>query len=196
MADTLAQLVARVQAELDTDLAALTNATEIGVNLNAGLSRLPARYQKTASITWLANAATVDLPADFIKLDAFLDTVGTGLPAHRIWNLKIVFLDPAGAAGGGTVHYFAHYPTMDGSHASLAPVQGDEAIVSYALYRFFRKISGSRADFRKYVSITGQSGLEVSDLDAVAERYRQDFVETRAELEEGDLAEPAAFFGS
>lgn len=180
--------------ELGRDVGQLAREPEVCAWLNAGIGRLPARYPRTASVTWAEGASEVALPADFVKLDRVEVTSGL-LQPYTCWGTKLRFYDPLTVSGAGVVFYFSRFPSVSTSSASALPPAGDEAIVFYALWRFFRKIASARADFRRYSTITGQSGLDVSDLDAVAERYRQDFLDARAELEEDDFSAPATFFG-
>ncbi len=194
MPATIDNLTDRVLEDVGASVGELVRRYEIQGWLNIGVGRLPALYRLSTSFSWLANDGSIVLPSDFVKLDRL--TVSTGrLPAHTIWGGSLVFYDPATAAGSGTLFYCGYFPGVSASVASSLPPAGEDAIVSYALFRFYRKLASSRADFRRYTAITGQAGLEVADLDAVSERYRQDFLDARADLEEIELSEPTGFYG-
>lgn len=158
---------------------------------NAGMGRLPARYPLSVPIAWAAGDTEFLLPADFVKIESVRLDSGCALPSYQRWGQTLQFLDPAGAAGSGTLFYYGLFPML-GSNYDPSPVVVDAAL-GYALYRFYRRMASSRADFRRYTTITGQAGLDVSDLETVAEGHRQDFVDARLELEEGELSEPAVW---
>jgi len=196
MAATSTEIEARFFDEIGDDLGELARRAEVLSWFNDGVGRLPARFPKTAVITWAANDTSVNLPADLVSLESIrVADSSYRLPAHQRWGLTLQFLDAASSAGSATIFYFANYPRVTGSNPSVLSPVGEDACLSYARYRFYRKLAGSRADFRRYATVTGQSGVEVSDLEAIAERHRQDFVDARAEMEEGELLEPATFYG-
>ena len=194
MAANAAEILERFFDEVGADVGELARDEEVIAWFNAGVARLPARYPRTASITWAGNASSITLPTDFSAFDRVEVTTGI-LYSHVIWGSELRFFTPTSSSGAGTLFYYAHFPPVDGSNDSVLSPIGDEACLSYALFRFFRKLAASRADFRRYATITGQTGLDVSDLDAVAERYRQDYIDARQELEDGDFAQPVGLDG-
>lgn len=195
MALTASDIQDRFFSEIGEDLGELARDHEVLGWFNDGLGRLPARHPKTATITWSASDESVPLPTDLVSLEAVRTADGVYVPKFLRWGSTLQFLDPATVGGSATIFYFARFPRVDGDNPSLCSPVGEDAAFSYARYRFFRKLAGSRADFRRYSTITGQSGIDVSDLEAIAERHRQDFVDSRAEMEEGELLEPATPYG-
>lgn len=195
MPSTERELLDRFFDGIGRDIAELAREPEVLAWINEGIERLPARYPKAAAITWTAAASSVALPSDLVRFVRLDVNSGSYRQQYSVWGSALRFFDPLTASGSGTVFYFARFPRVTATEPSVVPALGEQAAIFYAQYRFFRKLAGSRADFRRYSTITGQSGLDVSDLDAVAERYHQDFLEARSEFEDTDLAEPATFYG-
>jgi hypothetical protein len=171
--------------------------------VNRGRARLGIVKAERAALTWAAGAAYVALPDDFERLDSVVPDPGvtmprfflvasTGDPAAPEAPYYLRFVDPSCVeAGTAAVYYGASYPDVTGAAPSTMPPLADEAAVSFALSRFFRRLAASRADFKRYATITGQSGIDVNDLTALADEHVREFEDARAEL---IGAEPATFY--
>lgn len=163
---------------------------------NRGQAQLALRVGTKITLSWADGAASVSLPADCVAVDRLV-SMTTCLPEHvRIGGPvggSLAFLDPASvAAGEADLYYQADLAKITGSSASLGSSLADEAIISYALSRFYRRVAGSRADYRRYSTITGQNGVDVADLEDLADAHFRDFVDARERLVGSD---PATFYG-
>lgn len=162
--------------------------------INRGRARLGVFQRKSATLTWADAASSVDLPTDFAQLDRILPVAGSRtIPPHTVLSSTIAFLDPSVVmAGSATLIYGARYADVTGSTVSAMPALADEAAISFALSRFFQRLAANRADFRRYVAITGQNGVDVQELVDLAAQHEREFEDARIEL----LAPaPASFYG-
>lgn len=160
--------------------------------INRGRTRLGFYRQKTAALSWADGAASVALPADCSRVDRILTTGSNALPPHMILAGTLAFSDPDRVtAGTATLYYGAEWPAVTGSAPSTMPAIADEAVVSYVLARFFKRIAGIRSDFRRYVAITGQNGVDVRDLLDLATDHDRDYERARDDLV---IDAPATFF--
>jgi hypothetical protein len=192
---TLAQLEAAVSEEVGTDLAGLLPAGAVERWVNEGRTRIDFLDSKTGEITWAALDADVDLPSDLLHLSRVQPDTATGtIDDYERWGQKLVFVDSDGAGAGGTarVWYKAYYPTITDDDDSLLPEEGDRALVSYALYRFFRLLTANRSIYRRYATIAGQNAVQIEDLQDEATRHYDDFLAAQETL---PAEEPAFFFG-
>lgn len=161
--------------------------------INRGRARLAHYQQKSATLTWADGAASVALPADCERVDRILTTGSNFLPKHYVLSSVISFLDPENvSAGSATLYYSASFPPVTGQADSTMPAIADEAVVSYVLARYFKRIASTRSDFRRYVTITGQNGVDVRDLLDLATDHDRDFVQAREDLVSDA---PATFYG-
>lgn len=167
------------------DAAALVRDPEIFRWFNAGQRALGTYREKNAGLTWALGATEVDLPTDFVRPE-LLD--GDDVPSYRIWGdpKKIIFREATYSAGTGTLYYYAAWPRVTGSQPSLLPDVGDDACLSYALYRFFKRVASSRSDYRKFATTVAANGVDISELDALSERHYNDFLASRDELQDRD----------
>jgi hypothetical protein len=176
------------------DLAVLATDAQILAWLNEGVRRFPGCAEKEASITWTSNSSNVQLPDDYVRLERLHTRQGC-LPPFDVLGKRLVFGDPLISGGNGILYYWGYFsPIVAGQPTGLPPV-GEVAAVNYALSRFYRMLSGNRADYRRYATIAGQNGVDIGELDALAERHHQDFLEARDELENIEYGEPATFYG-
>jgi hypothetical protein len=160
--------------------------------VNRGRARLGLYQAKAVEIDWADGAASVALPADFARFDRIVPDPGTPLPSFVVLASSVSFLDPTCVtAGGAMLYYGARYPDVAGDTPSTMSGEADEAVLSFALGRFFRRVAATRADFTRYVTVTGQSGIEVTDLLDLATAHDRDFEQAKAELL---LAAPATFY--
>ena len=151
--------------------------------INRGRARLGLSKQTFATITWADGEAFVWYPTDCQRVDGITPNPGSRIPAHYQLLDRLTFLEPAQVrAGSATLYYGASYPEITGSAASTLPELADEAIVSFVLARYFKRIASIRSDFRRYVAITGQNGVDVRDLLDLALDHERDFEATRLDL--------------
>jgi hypothetical protein len=175
-------------------VAELTTEDEILGWINRGCARLPARAEHQVAITWAAGDSAVTLPSDFVRFNR-LEVRDGFFGAYNVWGQELSLLDPLTTDGNGVVYYYGHFGPVGLTPPSGLPILGDEAVIAYAKYCFFQKIASSRSDFRRYCTITGQNGIEVTDLVDLAERMRQDYVDAAEQLDDLEGGEPATWFG-
>jgi hypothetical protein len=86
------------------------------------------------------------------------------------------------SGGSATLYYGSRYPDVDNNDVSTMPPEADEAVVSFILARFFGRLASSRADFKRYSTITGQNGLELQDFLNLSDEHQRDFEARRDAL--------------
>lgn len=192
MAMSLADFLDAIEDELGEAMT-LVRDEQLVRWINRGRSRLAYYQQKSATLTWTAGAAYVLLPTDCERVDRILTTPSNYLPQHFILSDRVAFMDPEQVtAGTATIYYGASFPAVTGQDPSTMPAIADEAVVSYVLARYFKRIASTRSDFRRYVTITGQNGVDVRDLLDLATDHDRDFAQAREDL----VADaPATFYG-
>lgn len=190
MASTSAELVADFYAEVGSDLDEMVKPERVLRWMNQGQARLP-RKASMVEITWNVGDASVDMLADFIRFEGLIDVDGC-LPAHRVWGNAIVFSAPAYDSGSATLLYWADWPAISNTQDSTLPQVGEQGLVSFALYRFFKTLASSRADFRRYATISQANGVDISELDALSERHLADYEDAQEEM---NVQHAASFFG-
>lgn len=188
--------LAEFQTDFDAatgDLASLATDPEVESWLNEGRTRIGIYDRKTATLTWDAGDTTVPLPADFYSMGRVRPGT-SGIPSYTEWGKTLVFdrEEGAQAAGTATVFYNAYYPVIDALNDSELPEEADRGLLSYALYRFFQKLSANRMNYRKYATLAGQNAVQIEDLQAEASRQYDDFLDAGASL---PPLPPAYFYG-
>jgi hypothetical protein len=194
MALTQEQFRDAAVGDLGDELAALLDDADIDRWVNIGKDLLGPRVGKRADLTWAALDRSVNLPADFIKIARVKPQADVVMPAWQIHGLVMWFEAPEGASEAGTadIFYWALYPDITSSVPSTLLRNEETAVVSYVLHRFYRKIASSRALFRRYSVITGQNGVDVEDLQAIAREHLLDFEEGAKDTEQ---PEPVSYYG-
>ena len=198
MALTLAELRAGVRDELGDAESIILDAS-IDRWVNHGQQRLGHRTQGRATLTWNDEDDSIALPADFSYVEELVFTASdnSSLPKHRIWNGTLYPLDPTLVEAGSAVLFYRAVPPeiTDAVDSSLSYL-GDQALVIFAAHRFYKSLAGSRAEYRRYATITQANGVEISDLDALSERYLTEFEDIKDDIvEDRDLEpEPGASF--
>jgi hypothetical protein len=177
-------------AELGEELRMMAEKKDIDRWLNDAAAYMDEHDGKTATITWAADDYLVDLPTDFVSLDSI--ETDDPLPGYRVWHRKLRFDDSASSAGTATIFYLAEPTRVTGSTASTLPDILDQARVFYALARFFRRLTTSRSDYRRYSTIAQGNAAEIADLLALAERYQADF---DAAVNAYEPSEAVTYFG-
>lgn len=181
---TLAEFEAAFRDEIGPELTQMVKGPEIRRWLNRGQSRLSVYRPLRDILTWTAGTTYVAFPADYHHLEELVPRGTTReLPRHRAFGEGIWFdEDQTIPAGSATIWYWAHWPTIDGTTRSELPPVGDDALISYCLYRFFKRLASSRSDYRTYATILGQNAVDLSELDDLAERHLADFNDGREVL--------------
>lgn len=204
MADSITTLRTRVRNAIG-DVQSLVTDPVIDPWLNEGQARLKLYLPKSQTVSWAAAAASIALNADVARAEEILlDENVDPLPSYRIWGAAtyggvptIYFVTPSlVTAGSGRLFYWSLYPAIAGGADSQLPPLGDSAIVSFAEYRFYKMLAGSRSDYRRYSTITQANGVGVSDLDTLSERALVDFESIRDALQDNgeDLDSASTFF--
>lgn len=192
MSRTLDEFVRDFRAEVG-DIGDVIRNANIGAWVNEGQARLRVYRQLVSSISWAAGDAFLAMPADFHHAEDIAPDGSGSFPAYRTWGTQLRYAEPARSGGTGTLYYWANWPTITASQPSLLPDLGNQAALSFALYRFFKRLSSSRADYRMYASIAQANGVGVDELANLAEQHLQDFEDARTALGEL-LMEPVTFF--
>lgn len=159
-----------------------------------GLNRLGRYVALDSALTWAAAATSVDLPADFIEL-VKLDFPSTVVrQPFRIFGRSLYIDTPGGAsaAGSATLFYYGEYPAMANTgDTSLATRAEDDAAIYFACHKLYRSVAGDRVRYQRYSTLLGANAISVADLQNQSDRYLQDFVDARADLQPRP---PAAYY--
>lgn len=177
---------------VDSPLAQLVDTTDVVRWLNDGQRRLGWYVRKTAALTWASTDTSVDLPADFFDLAKVRPDVVTSIPAFDVWGTKLLFTNPDGAptSGNATLLYLARPAAITDTQDSELTDEGDTGIVAFALYRLFKKLSNSRAEYKRYSTLVGANGVSMEDLQDKALAWYDEFVSSGDSLP----PDPPAFF--
>lgn len=171
------------------DAAQLIRDAQIDRWVNQAQARLGTYAQKTAAVTWTAGATSITVPADFRDVVEFVGD--DAIPTHRVWGGGIDFTRPAEWAGSAKLYYLGHWPRITTDTPSELPEEGNQACLSFALYRFFKRLASSRADYRRYSTITQANGVDIEELDDLSERHYNDFLDSRESM---SVESPLPFF--
>lgn len=170
-------------AEVGDEIVKMVEPVEILRWVNRAQTRLGIYLPRVTTIGWSGPGQVTTLPSDFHHPER-LD-FGAGSPvAHQWFGGSLVITDRLAVAANATLYYWATFPKVTGASDSQLPDEGDDACVSYCLYRFFKRLASSRADYRRYATITAQNGVDISELDALSERHFNDFDDARNDLQE------------
>lgn len=165
------------------DVYDLTRDEQVGRWINRGRARLGLLQSMQATLSWTNGDASVALPADCVRVDRIVPESPSCLPPHLLRTSSIAFLTPASVTAGSAVLYYgAEYADVDGATDSTMPSLADEAAISFVLARFFQRLASNRSLYQRYVTVTGQSGIEVQDLVDLSVQHDGEFAELRAEL--------------
>jgi hypothetical protein len=180
--------------EIPAELRSVVVPGELARWLNEGRTRLGYYLQKETDLTWVSADRTVALPTDYFRFTELTPDVGTVLPKMRIHGPTIYFIHSDGAASDGTARllYLARVPVISDSQVSLLTEEGEQAIISFARYRFYSKIAASRSDYRRYSTLLGANAVAMEELDALAAGYLADFQSGQETL---PTEEPVTFYG-
>lgn len=175
------------------DISTLATAAQKILWFNEAQSRLIRLKASYDDVTWAASDRSIPLPGDFVKFDKFIPDEDSSLEAWRVWGNFLILDDPEGSEQGGTgrVYYWASWtPMTTATTATDLTAAQDYACLYYALSRFYRKLSSNRAYYKRYATLVGQNAISMTDLQQEADRYYQDFLDSRSDLE----PDPPSFF--
>ena len=132
---------------------------------------------------WVSGVAFVQLPIDCVDVAGLQITSGY-LPAWDQWGNTLRLRENSTVAGTATVFYTAYFDVATDDPTGVDPKldAASLAAVEYALAVFFRKVASSRADYIRFATITGQSGIDVQDFRDLANDHQLEFENARADL--------------
>lgn len=171
------------RSEVGDDVFSMIRAEEVDRWVNRGQARLGYYRQLSTQLDWLAGAVSVPLPADFHHPER-INAISSCLPAGDYWGAAYVFKTAAYDAGEVTLLYWGDFPQITSNQDSLLPQLGDDGCLSYALYRFFKRLASSRSDFRRYATISNSNGVDIAELDSLSEKHLADFNDARELIQE------------
>lgn len=182
------------QGEVGDEVFTLFRSKDVERWLNRAQARLGVYRPMSASLSWNVGDTEILLPSDFREVESVTALTGSCLPDYREWGGKLVVLAVDGAVSSGQARllYKAYWPQITSAADSVLPDVGDDAVLSFALYRAYKKLASSRSDYRKYATMTGANGVDIGELDDLSERHLADFETGRDEL----TAHSSTFFYS
>src|SRR5690242_20195336 len=173
--------------ELREDLA---QEGDVETWLEQALVRIGPYAERIATLNWTSGDAYIDLPSDCVDVGR-LDVTDGAIPTWDRWGTRIRFRDEATEDGQAALYYTGYYASPDDTLDPRAD-KAHLACVEYALSRFFRKLASSRSDYRRYATVTGQSGVEATDLRDLADDHERLFENL---LEELQVGASSSFYG-
>lgn len=176
------------------DVASIATAAQKRLWFNEGQARLLRFHAQNADLTWAAGDRSVSLPAGFVQLDKLVYDDSSRPEPFRVFGSELVIDHPDGAcaAGGARLYFWAEWPQLTAVVNSSLSAIGDTACLYYALHRFYRLLASNRSYYKRYATLVGANAVTVGELQAEADRYYQDFIDSRADLEP---LPAAAFYG-
>jgi hypothetical protein len=178
--------------ELSTDLQRMAEQPKFLRWVNDGKSRIGYYVGGSAAITWAIGDLLISLPTDYCEFDSIEPASGTTMPEYRIWRDKIRLTSAATSAGSATLYYQKLPPDITGAADSTLPDILDQGLISFALFKFFKWLATSRADYRRYSTIAQGNAADIPQLLAAAAGHRADFAEA-SDLR--TLQAPVTYFG-
>jgi hypothetical protein len=160
---------------------------------NEGQARLVRKKAAHVDVTWTAGDREVVTSPTFLQLDKIVWDTDTTPEHFRVWGESLIIEDPAGAAGdgGARIYYWAEFtPMVAGTTATETTPTEDYACLYYALSRFYRRVASNRSIYTRYSTLLGQNAVSMADLQQEYERYYQDFIDSREDVE----PKPPAYF--
>jgi hypothetical protein len=178
--------------ELSDELGQIADEDDVASWINDGRTRLGYYEPKTAALTWSVGDYLVTLPVDCCEFDSVVPDDGVSIPPHRVWNNRLRFDCKATSAGTATLFYGATPAAITGDLDSTLPDVLDQALISYALFRFFKWLAASRSDYRRYSTIAQGNAADVNQLLAAASGHRTDFIDA---ISSREIPAPVSFYG-
>jgi hypothetical protein len=185
-----------VRDELGPDLGSpdFISDQDIDRYLNDGLQRIQYYRERVADVTWAVNDESIPFPEDYICDATFVVDSGKSVPTGRIWANALHFDYSGGAtsAGSARLFYCASWPVLSDEQGSLLPGSGNVALVAFACYRAFKRIASSRAEYRRYSTISQANAVSIDDLAQISDVYFGEFQEAVNSL---PVSSSSTFFG-
>jgi hypothetical protein len=160
---------------------------------NEGQARLVRKKAAFVDVSWVKGAREIFTVGTFLQLDKIVWNTNTVPEAFRVWGDSLIIEDPVGAAGSGgaRLYYWAEFaPMVVGTTATETTPTEDYACLYYALSRFYRRLASNRSIYTRYSTLLGQNAVSMGDLQQEYERYYQDFIDSREDVE----PKPPAYF--
>jgi hypothetical protein len=182
-ATPVATLIANVRKELGQfDDATKYTDQRITDYLNEGQAwMLPdVNQKKVAAGTIAAGAASLTLPADYVRMISIHLDDGTPMPDFIELDGQLRFTAPDLSvirAGTTTLFYEASFPKL-GATCAL-PDPGNEGIVAFATWRILERVVVDRDDFRRFSTQTGSHLVTPQDVQEIADLYQQRYAAVR-----------------
>lgn len=131
-------------------------------------------------ITWADRASSAALPTDLAEVVRFLPATGKYHPPEfALHGTTIHFLLPdVVRAFSGTILYLAHFPAITTDDPCQLPETAIDGLVSFALYRAYKRIASNRVQYKKYSTLVNNQ-TSVADLVSMASDYLADFEDSR-----------------
>lgn len=150
---------------------------------------------KSIALSWAADSISVALPTDFVEIATVIPsaTVTTApFPQEIRRHGNTLFFYCKQSAFTGTLHYFAHYPDITDDDDSQLPQVATDGLISYVLYKAWKKIASNRTDYRRYSTLVNNQ-TDISDLAALSEAHFNDYLEARDAVADVRDIEPAYY---
>jgi len=163
-------------------VASLATSTQKIQWFNEGQARLGYYAPTVLDVEWERGDREIDLPDDFISLDKLVVDSDSSLEPWRVFGRRLILDDPSGATGDGSarLYYWSEFTQMTSAttQTELTRAQ-DYACLYYALSQFYRALVSSRAYYKRYATLVGANAVSMRDLQAEADRYYQDYLDSR-----------------
>lgn len=192
---TLAYLRNAVQETLG-DIDELIPAGFIDRAINEGQRRMQPDLllEKSAVASIAIGAETFQLPSDLVRISRFRPDNGVApLAEFHKHGTVIYFVAPLVRAFTGTLLYGASFPDITSDVNTQVPPAAADGLVSFALYKSYRRLASNRAEYRKFATIVG-NGVSMGDLEATAEAHLADWRDALASVVE--LEAPVSAYGA
>jgi hypothetical protein len=172
------------RSEVGDEVYALIRPEEVDRWVNRGQARLGYKLQKTAEVSWQQGDLQIAAPVDFHHFEKWNPVAPYCVPGGEFWGGNYVFSCVAYEGGEAVLFYWGDPPAITSDADSVLPQLGDDGCLSYALYRFFKRLASSRSDFRRYATISNSNGVDIAELDSLSEKHLADFNDARELIQE------------
>jgi hypothetical protein len=174
------------------DAKTLATEPEVIRWFNEGQARLGWYKRGVEDVSWAVGALAIPIITPMQGIDHILypDGYSEGRWTETVQGLQITDYEGATAAGSARLVLRVYWPDVDNTHPSQLPRLGDSACISYALYRFYRKLVSNRSFYQRYSTLVGTNRVDIAELSDTADDHYRDFNDLRLELP----TEPAALF--
>jgi len=174
------------------DASSLAETGEVTRWFNDGQARLGWYTRGVENVTWAVGDLVVPIVTPNAGIDHTLYPDGNveSRWIEGVQNIQIIDHGGASSAGSARLILRVYWPDVTETAASLLPRIGDSACISYALYRFYRKLVSNRSFYQRYATLVGTNRVDIAELSDTADDHYRDFNDLRLELP----TEPAALY--